>query len=410
MKLPTVVKKFIFALAAFILVLLVMEGLARIAETIVNDVRLAGGKWYVYSPELGWERKPGFKGRLYDTTREFDSQGFISADTAQAKDPVGKKVLCVGDSNTFGNRVPVGSTFVELLDDRLPDMDVINLGVPGYSSFQGYESLLRYLPELKPKIVVISFNYNDRRYVLSGSDADSDQKFQRMPRQHALDPLLENFCLYRSLRTLCGQLGIVQKSARDSHRVDKKVRLDALPVRVGPERYRENLKRMVELAKDNGAAVIFLLLKDNPVQTEYLRKGIEALEESRYDAAIGYLRMAEKTDTIFTDLARIYLARAYEKKGLLKEAEETVIIARPYRSLHGGTPLYLDTEYNRIMREVAEEYGAVIVDAGRVLDENFSDYNDFCHFDANGHQRVAQLLYDCISGMLPSKDAPGAPR
>ena len=410
MKFSTALKKFLLALAAFIIVFLVLEGLARIAETIVNDVRRAGEKWYVYSPELGWERKPDFNGPVYSTRREFDSRGFISVDTAQIKDRAGKKVLCVGDSKTFGNKVPVEATFAEVADDLLPDVAVINLGVPGYSSFQGYKTLLRYLPELKPDIVVISFNYNDRRYVLNGAEVDGDAKFRRMPLQHALDPLLENICLYRSLRTLCGKLGIVPQSARDSHRVNKPARLDALPVRVGPEKFRENLKKMAGLAKENGAAVIFLLLKDNPVQTEYLRQGMAALEESRYEEAIGYLRMAVTTENVFADLARINLARAYGKKGLVKEAEETLTVDRPFRSLHGGTPLYPDTDYNRIMREVAEEYGAVIVDAGQVLDEHFSDYYDFCHFDANGHRRVALLLRDAISGMLSPENAPGFPR
>jgi len=67
--------------------------------------------------------------------------------------------------------------------------------------------------------------------------------------------------------------------------------------------------------------------------------------------------------------------------------------------LHGGAPVRLDSAYNDIMREVAMEHGAELVDAAAAL--HFSDYDDFCHFNENGHRKIAELLAERLSRIDP---------
>ena len=43
-------------------------------------------------------------------------------------------ILCLGDSNVFGLLLEKNRTFVKLLQDRMPDIKILNLGLPGGSA------------------------------------------------------------------------------------------------------------------------------------------------------------------------------------------------------------------------------------------------------------------------------------
>ena len=52
------------------------------------------------------------------------------------------------------------------------------------------------------------------------------------------------------------------------------------------------------------------------------------------------------------------------------------------------------------MKEVAEELGVEIIDAGAVLNQTSADYMDFCHPDRNGHKKIAYLLAEMLREKL----------
>lgn len=72
----------------------------------------------------------------------------------------------------------------------------------------------------------------------------------------------------------------------------------------------------------------------------------------------------------------------------------------PWKLTHGGRPLRLDSEYNDIVRAVAREYGAVVVEAGQVLAQDPSLYLDLAHPDERGHRIVAELVSRELDGLL----------
>jgi lysophospholipase L1-like esterase len=88
-------------------------------------------------------------------------------DVARLQEPGPRKfrALFLGDSNTYGYGLDADDTFVAATNRRLADTHSLNLGVSGYSSYQGYQALLHYGDQLKPDIVFVAFNYNDRRLV-----------------------------------------------------------------------------------------------------------------------------------------------------------------------------------------------------------------------------------------------------
>lgn len=412
MQVPTQ-KNYLLAIVSIITFFLVLEGLSRIGITIFRDTFAdTSDEWFIYSPDLEWELKPNFRGQIHHSypsvEREFDSRGFISVDTPQISNTDKPKIIFIGDSNTFGWGVPTKSTFVEVLDSLLPDISAINLGVPGYTSYQGYQLLKKRGLELNPDVIVVSFNFNDRRSVLNNYQIDNRSLFQKKYEQYEKakfmrylrEMFLERLYLYRDERFLFRKLGIIKEGKV------KKIRVDTLVPRVDPENYRKNLKSIVELAKSKNIYVIFIILKDNPIQSEYLKKGIEFLYNSQYDSAMENLNIAVLKNNWFSDLARIYLARAYKEHGQIKESENVLSVKRPEKEddfPDGGYPIYLDTEYNEIMREVAAEYNVETLDAGRFIDENPSDYIDFCHIDEEGHRKIAYLLYESLSNKMPRK-------
>jgi hypothetical protein len=105
------------------------------------------------------------------------------------------------------------------------------------------------------------------------------------------------------------------------------------------------------------------------------------------------LRIAVNLDNWFSDLARKYLADILEQRGATEEARAIATIALPaWTHTHGGRPLYLDSEYNDIMRTVGREYGTMVVEAGALLAQDPSMYLDLCHPDERGHRMIAMLI------------------
>lgn len=78
--------------------------------------------------------------------------------------------------------------------------EVINAGVPGYTSFQGKKYLFDELMELEPDAVIITFGWNDHWAGIDGKP-DSEHK---MPNQAflGLQNLLSHTNLYRFLRKI----------------------------------------------------------------------------------------------------------------------------------------------------------------------------------------------------------------
>lgn len=387
----------LIGLALTLAVLLVLEGLSRALLTVQADLASTQPDWYQYAPDVGWERRSDFKGLVagelhrHDSARylrEFDAQGFFTVDTAQIHDTSHKRILAIGDSNTFGWGVPTRSAFPEVLDDLREDAVVINLGVSGYSSFQGYTTLVKYFDRVRPDVVIASFGFNDRRVVPAETAADSRDKFEREALSHRLD-VREKIYLYRGVQRLLIKLHLLKSSGDGSMTVDART----APTRVLPDQYRENLQRIARFCRERQVPLVFVAFQDNPAHSEHLRTGITHLHAGRYEQAEAELRIAMNMENWFSDLARKYLAAVLEHRGATEEATLTASLTLPAQNLtHGGRPLRLDHEYNDIMRAVAREYDDVVVEAGQVLARDASLYLDLAHPDERGHRIVATLV------------------
>ena len=402
-------KSALLGAVATLAVLAGAEGLARLASTVSGDLarsaETAPETWLAYSPTLGWERRPGFRGEIAGVQREFDADGYVSVDSPElTSGGNARRVLFFGDSNTSGFGAAPEEAFAKQVERRVPGIAAINLGVIGYSSYQGLLAVEKYLPVLKPDLIVVSFNFNDRRYVTQGADADGPVAFERSYAASGtlgrVTRALEYVHLYRALRSVLQSAGLFPPPTT---RVD----VAGLLPRVDEEHYRRNLTSIAEHARRAGVPLVFVALNDNPLQSDHLNRGIAALKRNDQDAALAYLTSASTSHRMFSNLARIYLAQVLMARGDTAGAKSALARGELYRSFSGGTVIRRDGAYNDIMRQVARATGTIVVEAGAALDKQPSVYIDYCHFNAQGHRIVAELLAPRVAAVLGLTTAPG---
>lgn len=93
-----------------------------------------------------------------------NSLGYRGPEIERDKPPHVIRVLCLGDSGTFGQFVndeeTLSSNLEQLLRQEHPSLEVINGGVPGTTIVDQMEILKRSMV-LKPDIVILTFSEND---------------------------------------------------------------------------------------------------------------------------------------------------------------------------------------------------------------------------------------------------------
>lgn len=115
---------------------------------------------YTIHSTRGWTLKPNvrlFESGIHISTNE---RGVRSA-TPYIRDGHKTQVLIVGDSFTFGNGLDDRMTWAQILEDKLPHSQVINLGVDGYGIGQMLITLRETVREYRPHIVVCAFIDDD---------------------------------------------------------------------------------------------------------------------------------------------------------------------------------------------------------------------------------------------------------
>ena len=381
------------------------EGVVRLLGVAApGPPEAPGGRWYRLSETLGWAPRPGFRGEMYGAERAFGEDGLFAEDGRQAADRRAPKVLLLGDSRTFGFRTPVPETFGELLEVRSgrasPRLAAINLAVPGYSVVQGEARLLEDGLPIEPAAIVVAFGFNDRRYVLADEERDRAERFRRLAGEGRRMDLLGRLALARLIGTAVRGDG--ERYDREGGPVD----LTRLGVRVPEDRYEAALGRLLAAAARRRVPTVVLLLPDNPAQTAGLRRGAELVAAGEPERAVPLLERVAAGGTVFDDLARLELARAWRALGEPERAARAATAPRSWRSLHGGNLLRLEGGYHAAARRAAAEADATVVDLTAELAAG--DFLDYCHLSPAGHRRVAAHLAPALAEALGARDIPGS--
>ena len=135
---------------------------------------------YINDANLGYALNPGFKGVFIRS--EFRAPVSVGNTGLREPEPRQRKtntfrILCLGDSFTFGQGVGNREAWPYLLEKELKkkfrkrDIQVVNAGVPGYGTDEELEVLRLRGPEYRPDLVVTQF--------FAGNDFDDNRMLAR---------------------------------------------------------------------------------------------------------------------------------------------------------------------------------------------------------------------------------------
>lgn len=162
------------ALLAAFTASLVCEIAARVMFPAPPDRTRQPPLAYLYDPEIRYVLMPNQKAWIEDGLVTVNSSGFRGSETALPKPDGRFRIVILGDSVTIGMGIADDEAYPaqleRLLHARFPgrDLDVINLGVPGYDTRQEVGLLRRNLSRLAPDLVLVGFYTNDVPDVLEG--------------------------------------------------------------------------------------------------------------------------------------------------------------------------------------------------------------------------------------------------
>ncbi|MBI3871494.1 MAG: SGNH/GDSL hydrolase family protein [candidate division Zixibacteria bacterium] len=132
--------------------------------------------------DLFWRYRPGQtikRGFLAPGTYRINSRGFRTPEYAESKPGGTQRVLCLGESTTFGVGIADEGVWPRALERQLNALDpqkrrweVLNLAVTDYTSHQGLILARRELPRLRPDLVLINFSWADHQEAAGKTDAE----------------------------------------------------------------------------------------------------------------------------------------------------------------------------------------------------------------------------------------------
>ena len=117
----------------------VMEVALRVLDVDVASYHAIGG-FTTYDPELGWVLTPSrqtiFRGAHFAVRVLQNAEGLRARHYPYARDPARRRIVVLGDSAVWCWGVEASECFTALLEDSLQQTDVINTGVPAWSTAQ----------------------------------------------------------------------------------------------------------------------------------------------------------------------------------------------------------------------------------------------------------------------------------
>jgi lysophospholipase L1-like esterase len=309
---------------AFVLVLLALEAGVRLTMDHVSSLDLfvatpqqkaqvADAKQstiFEGDPLLLWRLKPNLDHMVWDfTVVSTNSQHLRSLDPHQQlkpKQPGTIRIICLGDSVTFGYRVPAvwpekpteydaeWLPYPMLLEKHLRkanpgrSIEVITMAVPGYTSHQGLAWLRREIDQLQPDLLTVSFGWND----VSFSDA-ADR-----------DAIKTN---WRAV----GVRWLIHTSQAFAHATRwLRSRQDSAPgirtpvTRVSEQEYLNNFREFIQLAKGKGIGIIILAAPyrdqtTNPPEAALMARYRTSLRSLAQQDSVTFLEPLELTEAAY---------------------------------------------------------------------------------------------------------------
>ncbi len=264
-------------------------------------------------PLLFWRLRPNLHDVLWDAMRVTTNAQGLRYDHAVGRKARGAfRIVCVGDSVTFGYRVPrvylrrpredpEWLPYPALLERWLRaanparGIEVVPLATPGYSSHQGLAWLRREIGRLDPDVVTVCFGWNDID-LRARSDAQS----------------MKTEGLTVTARRIVSQSQALMHASRWLR--SKRARGEPMPDtvrRVSSERFVDNELEMSRLAREHRAAAVLIgpVYRDrvaHPPEGDVIGAYRDALRAAAREAGIPYLEVRDLTESAYPGNARLF--------------------------------------------------------------------------------------------------------
>ncbi|MDD4050896.1 MAG: SGNH/GDSL hydrolase family protein [candidate division Zixibacteria bacterium] len=207
---------------------------------------------FLKDKDLFWRFRSGqtitsefFEGKTYRINR----QGFRGEDFHPVKN--GFRIAVLGNSCSFGWGVTEEGSFAGRLHTLMvragiPQTEVYNFSVPGYTSFQGARNFSRYVEPYKPDILLVTFAWNDQWLAANNRP---DKEIKMPPRVIiSLQNLLDRFRFYRVFKQ--GIFSILPSPNWDTNRnILSRVELDD---------FKANLAEIIRAARQDSTRVVLM--------------------------------------------------------------------------------------------------------------------------------------------------------
>lgn len=285
-------KKFVFMVVLLALFLGMIEGAARLFFADPHDsplmIPVPGKKdeWkqselHAGDPYLFWRNRPDAELVYKGVDVRTNAFGMRDDATTRRKPHGTYRILSLGESTTFGSKVAQSDTYSAKLEDCLDerdgerDVEVLNIGTPGWSLVQSYVWLEREGLGFDPDMVIVYHGYNDflgtsfvaRRVEGTGDDAEAsgttDLALAMRPRgtmERVGEWLNANSRAFRVIGHRMRQMAQDAKSEAPKTNVDEAMASgDDDGVRVPEEDRREVLGRMARLAEQHDFELVILV-------------------------------------------------------------------------------------------------------------------------------------------------------
>lgn len=232
---------FLFFIAAELI--LRLSGFHYYSNWTYDDPRWERDSYLLYKP------KPNYISD--DGSLKINSIGFRGEEFSIKKNKDIDRIVCMGDSCTFGFEIKWTSYPNELQkllnnNPKKRNYEVINAGIPDYSSYQGLKLLKIRILKLHPDIIIISYGWNDLRTTWQLPD----KKQEINPYWFFIDKLLNKSRVYQAMNKSINSLKMeIMKNKKPNRK---------LAHRVSPSDFKKNLESMIRLARSSGIKVFLL--------------------------------------------------------------------------------------------------------------------------------------------------------
>jgi len=328
--------------------------------------RLSPHRYLGYAPTPGYSRGPNRHNAL----------GFRGAEVAVPKPPTAYRIVCLGGSTTYGDGVEDWHfTYPALLQDSLRargigDVEVVNAGVSGYSSYESVVNLEFRVLDLHPDLVFFYEAINDvhPRLVWPPSAYRGDNSGFLAARWPLEEPsLLEHSTVARVLMI---KLGLILPQTT-LWRVSP----------IAPTSY------VISFAKQrvNGT------YPSGPFRQVSVRTMLDSNRPTYWEQNLRTLIALARANGISPVLATFAYSAAFP--------------AGPPKDPLIGSPEYEDAiaENNGVSRRVAREMGVPVLDLAKLMPSDRQYFTDGVHFTEEGNAVMAHLIGSALidRGLVP---------